>query len=455
MISHLPRADETVGREAPAAELHGDVAKRCIRATPFCWHDPATLARRQFILGTWLLRGEVTAIIAPGGSGKTTFETALAVSLASGVDFFCRQLHEGALRVWCWNLEDDLEELQRQFAAATLQHGLSANDIADRLFVDGMDKALCTAIETPNGVQLVKPVFEALVEEIKHHKIDVLMIDPLVSSHAIGENDNRAIDAVAKAWKRVAQECRCAIVLVHHTRKTGGNAITVEDARGASALLGAVRIALTLNPMREDEASRFGIADPAERRSLVRVDMGKSNRSPAESAFWFKLVSVDLGNGEYPEPGDRVAAAVKWNPPDPSDGVSTRDIYKLQQAIAAGEYAENAQSVRWAGYVVAQVLGLDTDDHAHKARIKSLLKILIERGALKVERRWNTTKARPKPFVIVGNAVDPATLPALQTGVGAGGEVGKPDPIQPPHPTFIGRGGGGGGVGRHIAGEVG
>lgn len=413
MISHHPRADETVGREAPAAELRGDVAERCIRATPFCWHDPATLARRHFILGTWLLRGEVTAIIAPGGSGKTTFETALAVSLASGVDFFCRQLHEGALRVWCWNLEDDLEELQRQFAAATLQHGLSANDIADRLFVDGMDKALCTAIETPNGVQLVKPVFEALVEEIKHHKIDVLMIDPLVSSHAIGENDNRAIDVVAKAWKRVAQECRCAIVLVHHTRKTGGNAITVEDARGASALLGAVRIALTLNPMREDEASRFGITDPAERRSLVRVDMGKSNRSVAESAFWFKLVSVDLGNGEYPEPGDSVAAAVKWNPPDPLDGLSTRDLYNVQQAIGRGEYAESHQSDRWVGKVVAEELGLDVNVDVDKARIRSLLKTWKSEGALKVERRWETKKSRNTPFVIVGNPVDPTTLPTL------------------------------------------
>lgn len=413
MSDYPPRADETVGRETPTTEIHGDVFERCIRATPFSWHDPATLARRQFILGKWLLRGEVTAIIAPGGSGKTTFETALAVSSASGVDIFSRRLPEGALRVWCWNLEDDREELQRQFTAACLLHGLSADDIADRLFVDGMDKALCTATETPNGAHLVEPVFEALVDEIKRRKIDVLMIDPLVSSHAIGENDNRAIDAVAKAWKRVAQECRCAIVLVHHTRKTGGNAVTVEDARGASALLGAVRIALTLNPMREDEALRFGIVDPVERRSLVRVDMGKSNRSPAESAFWFKLVSVDLGNGEYSEPGDSVAAAVKWNPPDPFDGLSTRDLYNVQQAIAAGEYAENAQATRWVGHVVAEVLGLDTGDPADKARIKSLLKTWITSDVLKVEHRWNTKKGRNEPLVIVGNPVDPSTIPTL------------------------------------------
>lgn len=165
--------------------------------------------------------------------------------------------------------------------------------------------------------------------------------------------------------------------------------------------------------------------DPVERRSLVRVDMGKSNRSPAETAFWFRLVSVDLGNGEYPEPGDSVAAAVQWSPPDPFDGLSTHDLYNVQQAIAAGEYAENAQSTRWVGHVVAEVLGLDTGDPADKARIKSLLKTWITSDALKVEHRWSTKKGRNEPFVIVGNPVDPATLPTLRTGVGAGGDVGK------------------------------
>jgi hypothetical protein len=328
-----------------------------VAATPFALPDPATIPRRRWLCGKWLLRGEVTAVFAPGGVGKTTFMTGTALSLVTGADNFERGLPEGASRVWCWNLEDDLGELQRQFAAASLHHGFTASDIGDRLFVDGLDNALCTAIETPNGAQIVEPVYQALAAELKRRAIDVLMVDPFVSSHAIGENDNRAIDAVAKAWKRVAQDCDCAIVLVHHTRKTGGNAVTVEDARGASALLGAVRVALTLNQMREDEATRFGIADDAERRSLVRVDAGKSNRSPAEAAFWFKLVSVDLGNGDGLHPGDSVGAAVKWTPPDPFDGLSVRDLYNVQQAIAAGDWAQSVQASNWAGKAVAEALG--------------------------------------------------------------------------------------------------
>lgn len=411
--------------KAVRADYAGEKPLPTISATPFAFPDPATIPRRKWLLGRWLQRGELTAIIAPGGVGKTTFEIGLAVSLASGVDVFDRRLHEGAARVWCWNLEDDRDELTRQFTAAAMQHGLAPDRFSDRLLVDGLDKSLCTAIETPNGAQLVKPVYEALTRELIRRGIDVLVIDPFVSSHAVNENDNGAIDAVAKAWKQVAQQCRCAIVLVHHTRKTGGNAVTAEDLRGASSLSGAVRTLLALNPMSADEASRFGIIDPVERRSLVRVDMGKSNRAPADAAFWFKLVSVNLGNGDGLDPGDSVGAAIKWNPPDPFDGLSVRDLYNVQQAIAAGDYAESVQAKDWAGFAVAEALGLDAEDAQQKARIKSLLRTWISKGALAIDPRHDTRKGRDRPFVIVGEPIDLASLPTLKSGVGKGGEVGE------------------------------
>ena len=98
-----------------------------IAATPFVLPDPASIPPRRWLLGKWLQRGEISAMIAPGGVGKTTFEVGLALSLASGQDLFDRGLPEGARRVWFWNLEDDAQELGRQFAAAALHHQISAN----------------------------------------------------------------------------------------------------------------------------------------------------------------------------------------------------------------------------------------------------------------------------------------------------------------------------------------
>ena len=52
-------------------------------------------------------------------------------------------------------------------------------------------------------------------------KIDVIVIDPFVSSHEVPENDNTAQDMVVKEWGRVADRGNCAVHLVDHTRKMG------------------------------------------------------------------------------------------------------------------------------------------------------------------------------------------------------------------------------------------
>ena len=78
---------------------------------------------------------------------------------------------------------------------------------------------------------------------------------------------------------------------MHHTPKLRGREATAEDGRGAVALRDAARVVLPLNPMGEKEAEELGIADPALRRSLVRIDTGKANRAPPDAATWIKLES--------------------------------------------------------------------------------------------------------------------------------------------------------------------
>ena len=71
---------------------------------------------------------------------------------------------------------------------------------------------------------------------------------------------NGAIDAVAKTWAGVADATQSAVELIHHTRKQGAGQqaeYTVDDARGAVALIGAVRSARVLNG--KEEAERAGI----------------------------------------------------------------------------------------------------------------------------------------------------------------------------------------------------
>ena len=417
-----------------------------ISATPFAWPDPATIPRRRWLFGQWLLRGEITFVVAPSGVGKSTLTTAMALSLASGQPFLDKPVQEGPRGVWLWNLEDDRQELERQFTAASIHHRIGPEDCGNRLYVDsGLDQRLCTAIEGESGLEIIEPVYANLKAEIEARNIDVLMVDPFVSSHEVDENANVLIDKVAKRWKRLAQDTGCALVLVHHTRKMGGQEVRAEHSRGAVAAIAAARIVLTINPMTAEEGDRFGITEKAEQRAMMRVDNDKANRSPAENAHWFKKESIDLGNGDGLNPSDRVGVAAVWTPPDPFDGLSTQDLYNVQIAIDAGEYGENVQAKDWAGVAVADVLGLDLEEKTDKDRVKSLIRTWKGNKALVVDRRHDGKRERP--YLVVGNWVDPATISTFQSGVEKVEKVGSATPSQTPSTTtFYKVGGGGGGV---------
>jgi RecA-family ATPase len=192
--------------------------------TPFVWQDPATLPRRPWLYGRHLLRRQVSVTVAPGGVGKSSLTICEGLAMASGRDLMGEWIADD-LSVWIFNLEDPRDELQLRITAAMQHHKVAPEEIEGRLYVDtGRERELCTAVAGRDGTKIVKPVMDALAEEIISRNIDVLVIDPFVSSHRAGENDNNAIDMIAKEWARLADRCNCAIELVHHTRKTNGAA---------------------------------------------------------------------------------------------------------------------------------------------------------------------------------------------------------------------------------------
>lgn len=415
-------ADDILAKSADDLPGEGQVS---ITATPFAWTNPATIPLRPWVYGRWLLRNTITAVVAPGGVGKSALMASTVLALATGRELLGKTVWGGPQRVWYWNLEDDGEELSRQIHAAALKHGVSPEDCGERLFVDsGLDgTTLCIAVEDRDGFRILQPVVEALVAELRARKIDVLIVDPFVSSHAVSENNNNAIDAVAKEWGRVAKQANCSIVLVHHTRKLAGQKVTAEMSRGAVALISAARSTLVLNRMDSDEADRFGIESDKDRRRHFNVQDDKHNRTPPEAAEWYRIEGVDLGNGDDEHDGDNIGVVVRWTPPDAFDGLSVQHLYEVQQRLAAGDWADNVQASDWAGIAVAEVIGANLDNKADKARVKSLLRSWKETGALKVDHR-DTSKGRTKPFLVVGKAVEPSDLPTSKSGVGKVGEVG-------------------------------
>lgn len=385
-----------------------------IEALPFHWIDPAGIPPRRWLYGKHLIRGFVSATVAPGGVGKSALTMAEGVAIATGRPILGITPAE-QVPVWLLNLEDPMDELYRRLMAIALHYGLTEHDLAPgRFYVNsGRETPLIIAESTRDGIRIARPVIEEVKAQIAAKGIGLMIIDPFVASHRVQENDNPAINAVASAWREIAEATGCAIELVHHTRKTGGIEVTVEDARGGNALHGAVRSMRAINGMTKDEAARFGVDN---HRQFFRVDMsGKANLAPASAnADWFQIVSLDLGNATPDRPSDHVGVVERWVLPDPLEGITADHVGRVQSALmAGGNHRRDPQASDWVGHLVGRVIGVDTgpglrgaslsaSHRAGRAKVSHLVSKWIAAGALREERGLDA-KRNERVFVVAGD----------------------------------------------------
>lgn len=376
--------------------------------SPYVWTPAEQLPPLDWLLGHWLLREEVTFVVAPGGSGKTTFLVTAALSLVTGKDLLGKTVVGTPKRVWLWNLEDSIAMIKRSVQAAAKHFQVKPADIGDRLFLDTSRDGtpLCTTMRTPTGVEVDPSVSEEIISQLKANAIDVLIVDPFVSSHEGNENDNGEMDRVLKAWCKVAQAAGCAIVLCHHTSKAGAAEVSTMSARGAVAMTAAARVVLVLNPMSDKEAKRLGVVEE-ERQRVIQVTMDKSNRAPLEKADWYYKASVELG------PNDSAAVIRPWSPPAPADLIPPGGLQRILDALSACsemERRKSPQSPDWAGYVIADALGWDRPekDTPLRGQVKRIADELLRQGQL---TEAGARDARSKPVTVLNVAAD-ASPPA-------------------------------------------
>ena len=342
-------------------------------------------------------------MVAPGGVGKSSLALVEAVAMASGRNLLGIEPLK-PLKVWYVNLEDPREEIERRVAAICLHFCIGQKEIDGRLFFDGRETEIILASQTKSGAIVAMPAAEALTAALGG--FDVLILDPFVSAHRVAENDNMAIDAVAKTLGRIAGGAGISIQLLHHVRKSNGAEITAEDGRGASALIAAARSVRVLNPMSKEEAETAGVGENG--RFFFRAGIGKANLTPPPTkATWFKLENVALGNGSGGpiDDQDYIGVTTSWQLPDAFAGVTVSDLARVQAHVAEGRWRANSQATDWVGYSVAETLGLDASNKAHRAKIKAMLKQWIANGALFVAD-GEDAKRNKRSFVEVGTPVD-------------------------------------------------
>lgn len=374
---------------------HGDpvVAPSPIVATKFTWRSESDIPPRMWLYGRHLLRRFVSVDVAAGGVGKSSVKIGEALAMASNRNLYGVEVREGPLSVWLYNLEDPAEESERRIHATAKWFHIKPEDVDGRLYVDsGRDQRCVIATETEYGARIAQPVYEQMKAQILERKIDVLIIDPFVSSHEVSENDNRAIDAVVKAWGRLADECNCSINLVHHVRKGNGTESTADSARGAKALVDAARSVIVFNRMTADEASLAGVAED-QRGFYFRTQNDKANLAPPDKAAWYRMNNVSLDNG------DQVGVACPWQWPELFEGISTRHLIAVQKAVMTGDWRADPRSPEWVGIPIAKVLDIDLE--TNRKRVSKVLKEWVDNGAFEVVEKMDA-KSMPRKFVVVG-----------------------------------------------------
>lgn len=395
-----------LGPEAAAAAMAA-----AIRPSPYAFPDPAAIPRRRWLYGSHYIASFVSATVAPSGVGKTSLLIAEFLAMASGKPILGVQ-PAGALRCWYWNGEDPLEELERRVAATMQHYGLTREDVGDRLFLDtGRNMEIVLATTTRGGTTICAPVERALRGAIEGLKLDVVGADPFVSTHRVPENDNGAIDLVAKRWARIADQTGTAVALVHHVRKLNGGETTVEDARGASALIAAARPTRALSRMSKAEALKLGAG--ADYRRLFRIADDKNNLAPIgdDAAAWFAMVSVPLGNGggdalDAALQGDRVGVVTRHTLATITPESTDREALALE-LVRAGEWRRDVRAGdAWIGVPLGQALGLDYADDDEKAILKRTVADWIKRGVLREETRRDAAR-HPRVYVVAGAAATP------------------------------------------------
>lgn len=358
------------------SEPVSDAPKSRIAATPFEWVDPSLIPPREWLYDAHLIRKFVSMTVSPGGLGKSSLALIDAMSMASGRALFADStIHEpDPLRVWYWNGEDPNEETRRRVVAAALHYDLKPEQFASRLFTDsGRDQSLILGSMIKGEIDLNEDFFADLEGEIIAKSIDVLIIDPFVSAHRMGENDNNAIDAILKRLGKLAERCNCAVEIIHHVRKPsqGSTAKTeVHDARGASALIGGVRSARVLNVMDDKIADAAFISRDLRERYFSVID-GKANMSLKDpNGRWRFLESVCLGNQTEARKADNVGVVTYYKLPDAARVVEDLSQSENEMRLILSQDdgcrhwgGKNKKPANWLGHRIMDALNLHDSDH--------------------------------------------------------------------------------------------
>jgi hypothetical protein len=155
--------------------------------------------------------------------GKSLLVANLALSLAAGTDRLGFPI-PAPRRVLVCQFELPIPQFVSRLTSMRRSLGSAADA---NLLVD--TRATGHLLSAPQGLQHFLAAAQAAAAEI-------IILDPLYSTHDQDENDTRAMAALCQSLLRLREASRAALIVVHHVRKSIGRYEIGSAFRGSSAL---------------------------------------------------------------------------------------------------------------------------------------------------------------------------------------------------------------------------
>ena len=364
-------------------------------------NDAAKFPTRKWIYGHDLIHGFVTVMAAPGGTGKSVIVLAMLLSVALKRPLLGTPVVHQCNVMIC-SLEDPDDELSRRLIGICQHYNITERELENKLFSLKPDRRLrMGSVDVVDRREVVVfPDTEPLVDYITANNIGVVAVDPFSETHELRESDNPDMVEAMAAWRRVARATGCAVLLVHHERKGGGNG--VEGVRGAKAITDSARVVLSVSRMDDKTAEKCGVPE-GDRLAYLRIDTGKANLAPQHRARWIHLEDHNIHNGP---PSDHVGVPVEYIPPSIYSLFTLEEQLAALDKIAAGTpdgalygFHRNAKD-RWVGWVLVAMLNVD------EAQARKLINDWKESGLLKPHDYTNK-----EGHTVKGVAVDDTKRP--------------------------------------------
>jgi AAA domain len=337
----------------------------------------------DFLYGKHLLRRTVSITAAMGGTGKSTKAIVEALAMATGQPLLKFDVPAGPLRVLLINLEDNREAVDKRIAATMKHYKLTPEDIGGRLFTIAKGEMKFKIASQLRGGSVVpdEQAIKGMTRFLIENKIDVLSVDPLISTHKVTENDNSAMRAVIECYDEIAEVANCAVSIWHHTRKGNGTEASIDSMRGAGSLGDACRSVQILETMTAADAKKNELPKYSQ---YFRAFSGKLNFAPpTDKSDWFQIVSISLDNGGSVDLfGDDIGVVDRWTPPsNEKQELSMDEIAAICREVGTAEWREDARASMWVGKAIATALNLNVDEN--KMKIIGILKTLLKNRVLK------------------------------------------------------------------------